>query len=61
MHLVLGSVTHMLRRGLRMNEYYQPPLKGTRRESLKETRVDLPHFYGKENVGTYLDWEMKVE
>jgi len=21
----------------------------------KKTRVDLPHFYGKENVETYLD------
>jgi len=23
--------------------------------------VDLPYFYGKENVEVYLDWEMKVE
>ena len=23
--------------------------------------VDLPYFYGKENVETSLDWEMKVE
>jgi len=44
-----------------MNEYYQPPPRRTRRERPKETRVDLPHVYGKENVETYLDWEMKVE
>jgi len=44
-----------------MNEYYQPPPRRTRRESQKETRVDFPHFYGKENVETCLDWEMKVE
>jgi len=48
-------------KSLRMNEYYQPPPRRTRRQSPKETRVDLPHFYGKENVETYLDWEMKVE
>jgi len=44
--------------------YYQPPLRRARRErqeSTKEVRVDLPYFHGKENVETYLDWEMKVE
>ena len=46
---------------VRINDYYQPPPKRTRREHPKETRVDLPHFYGKENFETYLDWEMKVE
>ena len=45
---------------LRMNEYYQPQPRRTRRENPKETRLDLPHFYGKENVETYLEWEMKV-
>jgi len=40
---------------LRMNEYYQPQPRRVRRENPKETRVDLPHFYGKENVETYLD------
>jgi len=40
---------------LRMNEYYQPPPRRPRRESPTETRVDLTHFYGKENVKTYLD------
>jgi len=38
-----------------INEYYQPPLRITRRErkqkeSVKEVRVDLPYFHGKENV-----------
>jgi len=46
---------------MRVNDYYQPPPRRTRRESHKETRVDLPHFYGKENVETYLHWEMKAE
>jgi len=46
---------------MRINDYYQPPARRTRREHPKETRVDLPHFYGKENFETYLDWEMKVE
>jgi len=51
---------------LRINEYYQPPPRRSRRdrreqESPREVRVDLPHFHGKENVEVYLDWEMKVE
>ena len=51
---------------LRINEYYQPPPRRTRRdrreqESPREVRVDLPHFHGKEYVEVYLDWEMKVE
>jgi len=40
---------------LRMNEYYKPQPRRTRRENPKESRVDLPHFYGKENFETYLD------
>jgi len=28
---------------------------------MKENRVDLPHFYGKDDVDTYLFWEMEVE
>jgi len=35
-----------------------PSLEG---RQLKEVRVDLPYFHGKENVEAYLDWEMKVE
>jgi len=48
---------------LRINDYYQPPPRRNRRnkqESPREVRVDLPHFYGKEVVEVYLDWEMKV-
>ena len=50
---------------LRINEYYQPPPRRTRREikekeSVKVVRVDLPYFHGEENVEAYLDWEMKV-
>ena len=51
-------------KSLRINEYYQPPprrVRKERKESSKEVRVDLPHFYGKENVETYLDCKMKVE
>jgi len=49
---------------LRINEYYQPSPRRARKErpeGPKEVRVELPHFYGKENVETYIDWEMKVE
>jgi len=49
---------------LRINDYYQPPPRRNRQreqEGLREVRVDLPHFHGKENVEIYLDWEMKVE
>ena len=32
----------------KVNEYYQPPPRRTRRESQpKDTRVYLPYFYGK--------------
>jgi len=50
-----------------VNNYYQPPLpRGNRRErehehTLREVRVYLLHFHGKDDVETYLDWEMKVE
>jgi len=49
---------------LRINKYYQPsPRKSRkeRKENPKEVRVELPHLCGKEDVETYLDWEMKVE
>jgi len=52
------------KQNLRINEYYQPSpgkARKERKENPKEVRVELPHFYGKENVETYLDWEMKVE
>jgi len=66
MHLVLKNHDSFGEESLRINEYYQPPPRRTRRnrreqESPREVRVDLPHFHGKENVEVYLDWEMKVE
>jgi len=27
----------------------------------KEVKIDLPHFYGKDNVEVFLDWVAKVE
>nr|KYP72357.1 putative acetyltransferase At3g50280 family [Cajanus cajan] len=45
--------------------YYQRPPRQHRLRheitSLREPRVDLPPFHGKDNVDDYLDWEMKVE
>ena len=57
-----SSDSHAEEEIFRINKYYQPIPKRIRRESQpKETRVDLPYFYAKENVETYLDWEkMKI-
>ena len=49
---------------LRINEYHQSSPRRARKErqeNLKEVKVELPHFYGKEDVETYLYWEMRVE
>jgi len=48
---------------MRINEYYQPtPLKRHGREQkLREAKIELPHFYDKEDVEAYLDWEMKAK
>jgi len=49
---------------LRINEYHQPSprrARNERQENLKEVKVELPHFYGKEDVETYLYWEIRVE
>nr|KYP33221.1 hypothetical protein KK1_045941 [Cajanus cajan] len=45
------------------DDYYQrPPRQPRHRESsTKEPNITLPPFHGKDNVETYLDWEMKVE
>jgi len=57
-----SSDSHAEEKSLKINYYYQPTPRRTRRESQPaETRVDLPYFYGKENFEVYLDWEMKVE
>ncbi|XP_068476203.1 uncharacterized protein [Phaseolus vulgaris] len=63
MHIALGAMSHMEKKNLKINEYYQQPLRRVRKEkeSPREVRVDLPYFHGKENVEIYLDWEMKVE
>ena len=46
-----------------IDDFYQPqPIKiKYKTEKVRETRVNLPHFHGKDDVETYLDWEMKVE
>nr|KYP31626.1 hypothetical protein KK1_047958 [Cajanus cajan] len=47
---------------IQMDAYYQPPPRRVIKEhKVRESRVDLPYFHGKENVDAYLDWEMKVE
>jgi len=51
----------MLRDALELNEYYQPQPRRDKRENPKETRVEFPHFYGKENVKAYLEWKTKVD
>nr|KYP41316.1 hypothetical protein KK1_037308 [Cajanus cajan] len=45
-----------------MDAYYQPhPRRVIKEHKVRESRVDLPYFHGKEDVDAYLDWEMKVE
>ena len=48
-----------------VDNFYQPlpPLRRERKEprELRAIRIDLPHFYGKDDVEAYFDWEMKVE
>jgi len=48
-----------------VDNFYQcpPPLRKERREPRepRTIRVDIPNFYGKNDVEAYLDWEMKVE
>ena len=48
---------------MRVGDYYQPdPHVHHRKErKAKDVRVNLPHFHGKDNVETFLDWKMKVE
>ena len=46
---------------LRTNEPPPRRARKERQENLKEVKVELPHFYGKEDVETYLYWEMRVE
>nr|KYP33814.1 Transposon Ty3-I Gag-Pol polyprotein [Cajanus cajan] len=37
------------------------PRRVIKEPKVRESRVDLPPFHGKEDVDAYLDWEMKVE
>nr|KYP46397.1 hypothetical protein KK1_032047 [Cajanus cajan] len=37
------------------------PRRVIKEPKVRESRVDLPYFHGKEDVDAYLDWEMKVE
>jgi len=58
-------VTHYEEDSRLVDNFYQPPppLRRERREPRepRAIRIDLPHFYGKDDVEAYLDWEMKVE
>nr|KYP63303.1 hypothetical protein KK1_017872 [Cajanus cajan] len=43
-------------------DYYQrPPTQQKPRHEHREPKVDLPYFYGRDNVEESLDWEIKVE
>nr|KYP31204.1 hypothetical protein KK1_048696 [Cajanus cajan] len=45
-----------------LGDHYQPPPRRTHRTpKIRESKVDLPYFHGKDDVEGYLDWEMKVE
>nr|KYP34926.1 Retrovirus-related Pol polyprotein from transposon 17.6 [Cajanus cajan] len=43
------------------DHFQQPPRRTHRTPKVRESRVDLPYFHGKDDVEGYLDWEMKVE
>nr|KYP62090.1 hypothetical protein KK1_016613 [Cajanus cajan] len=44
---------------LNVGDHYQPLSRRTIKP--RESKVDLPQFFGKDDVEAYLDWEMKVE
>ena len=48
---------------MRASDHYQlDPYHHFKKErKAKETRVDLPHLHGTNDIDTFLDWEMKVE
>ena len=51
------EVTHFEEGSLRIDEYYEHPLRKHKKEvKFKEAKVDLPPFYCKEDVEVYLDW-----
>ncbi|BAT95722.1 hypothetical protein VIGAN_08249700, partial [Vigna angularis var. angularis] len=45
------------------NDYYQhqPRRHHHHRDHYVEPKLDLPPFYGRDNVEEYFEWEMKVE
>nr|KYP32391.1 hypothetical protein KK1_046949 [Cajanus cajan] len=43
------------------DHFQQPPRRTHKTPKVRESRVDLPYFHGKDDVERYLDWEMKVE
>uniref|UniRef100_A0A151UF34 Retrovirus-related Pol polyprotein from transposon 17.6 n=1 Tax=Cajanus cajan TaxID=3821 RepID=A0A151UF34_CAJCA len=43
------------------DHFQQPPRRTHRTPKVRESKVDLPYFHGKDDVEGYLDWEMKVE
>jgi len=51
------------RNSMRAADHYQPDLyhHPKKERKTKETKVDLPHFHGTNDIDTFLDWEMKVE
>nr|KYP40894.1 hypothetical protein KK1_037751 [Cajanus cajan] len=44
---------------MNLGDHYQPAPRKTIKP--REVKVDLPQFFGKDDVEVYLDWEMKVE
>uniref|UniRef100_A0A151UEW9 CCHC-type domain-containing protein n=1 Tax=Cajanus cajan TaxID=3821 RepID=A0A151UEW9_CAJCA len=44
---------------MNQEDHYQPPPRRSIRP--REVKVDLPQFFEKDDVESYLDWEMKVE
>nr|KYP40588.1 hypothetical protein KK1_038072 [Cajanus cajan] len=44
---------------MNQGDHYQHTPRRTTRP--REVKVDLPQFFGKDDVESYLDWEMKVE
>nr|KYP62980.1 hypothetical protein KK1_017541 [Cajanus cajan] len=44
---------------MNQGDHYQPPPRRSIRP--REVKVDLPQFFEKDDVGSYLDWEMKIE
>jgi len=59
----ITPITHYEKESRLINNFYYPPPARPRREhrELRPIRVYFLHFYGKDNVESYLDWEINVE